>query len=324
MTRSFRLLALVVGAVILLVLVNQVGVGTLVDGARQVGWLAIPIFALHALVYWLNAVAWWLSIAHLPGCPPLRTLYRVTVGGFAINFLTPVVNAGGEPYRIAALTPWLGGKRAGGAVLQYVMLHTLSSLVIWLAALLLALTLPGVSPAIRGGLVAAALIVVLALQVVRSGHRGGFVASVAGWIARRRLGRLSAWVAEREAGFKAADDQMTAMHRERPGRLAVAVGVDCLSRVVAAGEILLVGYGMGQAMSLTAGFVVSGLSALTVNIFFLLPWELGSREGSLYLLFGMAGMPVAVGLIAAVLTRGRELVWAAIGLILAGQQARRS
>ncbi len=144
MSRTLRLVAFLVGAVVLALLIREVGVDTLADGARTVGWFAVPIVALHAFVYGLNAFAWYITLAHEPGAPPFRSIFRISVVGFAINFLTPVVNAGGEPYRMAALAPWLGARRAAGSVLQYAMLHALSSLFMWLTAIVAALTLPGV------------------------------------------------------------------------------------------------------------------------------------------------------------------------------------
>ncbi len=322
MSRPLRFLALAAGAVILGLLVREVGIESLVDGARAVGWLAVPIVALHGVVYGLNTFAWWLTLAHEPGAPPWRTLYRIMIVGFAINFLTPIVNAGGEPYRIAALTPWLGTRRAAGSVLQYAMLHAYSSLLMWLTAIAAALSLGHVDGRIRATLGVLAGLIVTALFVVRSGHRHGFVTGLAGWIARRRLGRLSAWLARREADFEAVDAQLIALHRDQRGRLLAAIAVDYVSRLVAVGELLIVAYAVGAAMSWTAATMISGLSALAVNIFFILPYEMGSREGSLYALFALAGVPASVGMIAAVLTRIREIAWCVLGLLLAGKGGR--
>jgi uncharacterized protein (TIRG00374 family) len=324
MNRPLRALALAAGAAILALLVRQVGVETLLEGARAVGWWVVPLVALHAVVYGLNTLAWWITLAHEPGAPPLRTLFRIMIVGFAINFLTPIVNAGGEPYRIAALTPWIGTRRAAGSVLQYAMLHALSSLLMWLTAIATALTLRGVDTRLRWALGGLALVIVLALLAVRSGHRHGFVTRLTTWIARRRLGRLSEWLARREADFEAVDAQLIALHRDQRGRLTAAIAVDYLSRLVAVGELLIVASAVGHAMSWTAATMISGLSALAVNIFFILPYEMGSREGSLYALFALAGVPASVGMIAAVLTRIREIAWCVLGLLLAGKGGRRA
>ncbi len=323
MSRSLRLLAFLVGAAILALLVREAGLAVLLDGARRVGWLTLPIVALHGVVYALNAAAWWITLHDEPGAPPFRTIFRISLVGFAINFLTPVVNAGGEPYRVAALAPWLGNRRASGCVLQYAMLHALSSLLMWLTAVVAALTLQGIPGELRLGLAGMAIAIVVALAVVRSGHRHGFVLRLSAWIARRRLGRLSAWLERREEAFASVDAQLTTIHNEHPGRLALAISVDYLSRWVAMAEVLLVAHGIGLAVGVTAAVMISGLSALAVNLLFLLPWEMGSREGSLYLLFGLAGVPASLGLVAAAMTRAREIVWCGIGLVLAGRGGRK-
>ena len=61
MSRTFRLLAMLAGATVLILLVRQVGVDALWSGSRAVGWLLIPIVLLHAVVYVLNATAWWIT-----------------------------------------------------------------------------------------------------------------------------------------------------------------------------------------------------------------------------------------------------------------------
>lgn len=319
MTRTFRLLAMLAGATVLILLVRQVGLEALWSGSRAVGWLLIPILLLHAVVYGLNAVAWFITLAHEPNRPPFLSLYRISVVGFGINFVTPVVNAGGEPYRVAALAAWLGTERAAGSVLQYVLLHALSSLLMWLTAVAFALVFGHTTTEVRLVLAGTAVVIAGGLAVVLTGHRRGFVTGLAAWVARLRLGRVSQWLRDRGAAFAAVDAQIMSLHRERPARLAAAVFVDYVSRWVAAGELLLVAYGLGIDVGATAAVMISGLSALAVNLLFMLPWELGSREGSLYLFFALAGVPSSVGLVAAMATRIREFVWCGLGLALAGR-----
>src|SRR3989442_6664912 len=54
-----------------------------------------------------------------------------------------MVNVGGEPFKIAAVAPWLGVRRAAGSVVLYQMLHTFGMLLSFLTAVVLgALFLP--------------------------------------------------------------------------------------------------------------------------------------------------------------------------------------
>src|SRR5207237_10086268 len=70
--------------------------------------------------------------------PSFWRTYAMTISAGAINFLTPVINAGGEPFRIAAAAPWLGKRRAAGSVILHRMLHSLAYVLVWLTAVVLA------------------------------------------------------------------------------------------------------------------------------------------------------------------------------------------
>ena len=75
--------------------------------AVTTGWMFVPILLLYGVVYLCNAGAWMLIMADEPRRPSFWRLYMVTASGFALNFVTPVVNVGGEPFKIAAVAPWL-------------------------------------------------------------------------------------------------------------------------------------------------------------------------------------------------------------------------
>jgi len=122
MTRSLQLACFLLGAAVFGYLVAQIGVGQLVSDAGRTGFMFVPIVLLYALVYACSALAWQLTMGD-SGRPPYWRTYAVLVSAGALNFLTPVINAGGEPFRAAAVAPWLGKRRAAGSVILHRMLH---------------------------------------------------------------------------------------------------------------------------------------------------------------------------------------------------------
>jgi len=56
---------------------------------------------------------------------------------------------------------------------------------------------------------------------------------------------------------------------------------------------------------------------------FMLPYELGAKEGSLYLLFRLVGVNPTLGVYAALVSRLRDLAWIGIGLVLIWVAGRR-
>ena len=87
-------------------------------------------------------------------------------------------------------------------------------------------------------------------------------------------------------------------------------------RILALGEYWVILYGMGLGVDPLKAFVVGSFSSLVVNVLIFLPFELGAKEGALYVMFGWIGVTPALGLAAAALSRMRELIWIAIGWTL--------
>jgi uncharacterized membrane protein YbhN (UPF0104 family) len=324
MNRWWRPLLALAGTILLITIVRMIGVPVIVAGLRRAGWVIVPILLLQGVAYLLNAWAWWRILPPEPGRPRFASIARISVIGFAMNFVTPVVNAGGEPYRIAALTPRLGLRRATASVLAYVMIHAISSLLLWLGALGLTLWWLPQSGLARPTLIGAFLLVAAALVVVVSGGRHGVVRHVARLLAQFRLRRVSSWLDRRREGIAAIDGELIQLWRDRPRHVVAAVAIDGVSRLVAALEFVLLGAALGIPIGYGTAVLMWGLLALAMNIFFLFPWELGSREGSLYFVTRLAGLPSDVAGLAVVASRARELFWAALGMALLWYESRLS
>ena len=78
------------------------------QNVRKAGyWLPFNI-ALWAVIYLMNAASWNLIIndrvqTHIP----FRYIYRLTISGYVLNYVTPLGLLGGEPYRVMELSPYI-------------------------------------------------------------------------------------------------------------------------------------------------------------------------------------------------------------------------
>ncbi|HZE93488.1 MAG TPA: lysylphosphatidylglycerol synthase domain-containing protein, partial [Gemmatimonadales bacterium] len=138
MIRKWHAGLFVLGAAVFAYLVARIGLGQLASDAGRTGLMFVPIVLLYALVYACSALAWQLTMATDRSRPSFWRTYAVTIAAGAINFLTPVINAGGEPYRVAAMAPILGRQRAAGSVILHKMLHSFAYVLVWLTAIVLA------------------------------------------------------------------------------------------------------------------------------------------------------------------------------------------
>ena len=325
MSRKLQLLLFVCGSAVFAYLVARIGVGQLLaDGART-GWLFVPIVLLYGVVCACNAGAWWLSMADEPSRPPYWRTYAITVASFSLNFMTPMVNVGGEPFKIAAVAPWLGLRRAAGSAVLYQMLHTLGMLLSFLTAVVLGAVLLPPHPAIRASLALTFVGLAALVLLLLTGHRHGGLERLLDLLHRiPLLDRLARRLEPKRAMLAQMDEQITGFYHRQPRRFFQAVALEYLSRSIFMIEYVLIAQGVGLSITFAQAYVIGGLSSLVQNIIFFVPFEVGTKEGSLYLVFQLLGLDPALGVYTAIVSRVRDLLWIGGGLALVWFSGRRT
>jgi Lysylphosphatidylglycerol synthase TM region len=289
-----------------------------------VGWLFGPILALYGVVYACHAQAWRLCMPRGQGRPSFGATYAITVSGFSLNFVTPLVNAGGEPFRAAAVAPWLGRRAAASSVVVHRMLNTLGLLLTWLTALLLTLLLVPCPLWLTVVLsVAAAAVTALALLLLRSHRRGGLVTGLDLLLRLPLPARIASSLGARRETLARMDHDIAAAYHDAPSRFSGALALEYGARCVYMLEYWLICLGAGVPASLLQAYLIGGLSSLALNALFFVPFELGSKEAVLYLLFGVVGLDPRAGVITALVSRARDLAWIGAGLLLLAALLRR-
>lgn len=318
MSRPVRLVLFFLGAAVFGYLVARIGVGQLVSDAARTGLMFVPIVLLYALVYACSALAWQLTMGE-SNRPSFWRTYSVTITGSALNFLTPLINAGGEPFRVAALAPWLGRQRAAGSVILHRMLHSFTYVLVWLTAVVLAFPLlPRATPDavfIALGAVGVVLLGIIALFL--SAHRSGVLERILNWLSRvPLLRRLAAALEPKRAMFIELDRQITEFYHQHSGRFVQAILLEYLSRCIFMLELVLIVASLGFRLSYLQAFSIGGLEAIAGNVLFVVPFEIGAREGAFYMLFKLFGLDPQLGLYTSIVGRVRDFAWIAAGMLL--------
>ena len=317
MSRKLQLLLFLGGSAVFAYLVGRIGVEQLLSDAVRTGWLFVPILLLYGVVCACNAGAWWLSMADEPSHPPFWRTFAITIASFSLNFMTPMVNVGGEPFKIAAVAPWLGLRRAAGSVVIYQMLHTLGMLLSFLTAVVLGALLLPPHPALLTTLAVAFVVLAGLTLLLLTGHRRGGLERLLDLLHRIPLvDRVARRLEPKRATIAQMDEQITEFYHRRPRRFVQALALEYLSRSIFMIEYMLIALGVGLHMTFAQAYVIGGLSSLIQNVIFFVPFEVGTKEGSLYLVFQLLGIDPAVGVYTAIVSRARDLAWIGLGLAL--------
>ena len=304
------------GAVALAVLVIRAGPRELLADVEEAGWAVPAIVGVYGLVYTLNTVAWRLTMIEKPRLPFIRA-WVVNVAAFSINYLTPFASIGGEPFKIVAASQWMGARNGAASVLNYRLVHMQAHILVFLTGVILAFFL------LPAGTVATSLLIMLTLVLLVIGalllavHREGVIERLFDLASRVPvLNRFAIRLEPRRSALVEVDRQLIAFHRSSPMRYYGALFMEYSARVLSMLEFYIIARGVGHPVSFGTAFLIGGFSSLVVNLFFFMPFNVGSKEGGLAVIFAALGLPSRLGVAAAVVSRLRELSWIGIGLLL--------
>ncbi len=317
MNRKGQLALFVAGGSLFAFLIHHIGFGNIVQDARRTGWMTIPIVLVYLPVYMCNAAAWQLILSRSPARPRYWKTLVIIISGFAINYVTPIVSLGGEPYKIAAVAPWTGPRRATSSIILATMLHALSHLMIWLTAVVVALILLPHNAATVISLGVLGLVLLLLISFVFTRHREGVLEDAVSLLAKvpliRRVARK--WQ-QRGRQLARIDRQIAELWVHDRVRFFLALGFEYLGRAIGMLEFMLIFAALGRPIGYWRAFLTGSFTSLITNILFFVPLGLGSKEGSLFGVAQVLGQPGSSGVFASLVSRLREMFWITVGLSL--------
>ena len=317
MNKYIKTIFFIVGLSVFAFLINDFGLGNIITNIKKTGWWFVPVVGVWGFVYLLNTWSWRYILDPKKNKLPFIDLYKITISGFAINYITPFVNLGGEPYKILVLKDRIGYHSAVSSVILFTMMHFLSHFFFWVTAILCGLILLPLSLEFKITLIAALVILSGLIWFAFRRHKKGIFESLLNFVSKIPfLKKLGKKLSSKEESLLKIDDEIKYLYNERPKDFFRALFLDYFSRIVTALEFMFILNAIGMHIGYMEAFYISAGSSLITNLFFFIPFELGTREGGLYLVLGSIHLTSAVGVYIGIINRAREFFWILTGLIL--------
>jgi uncharacterized membrane protein YbhN (UPF0104 family) len=128
--------------------------------------------------------------------------------------------------------------------------------------------------------------------------------------------RLASKLDARRGGLLKIDKQIMQLYNHRRGSFYKVVTLEFLSRVIASAEFYFILHAVGYDTSFLEAIYINAASSLILNMLFFIPFELGTREGGLYIIMQSLGYISGIGIYVGLVNRVRELFWIFVGLLL--------
>lgn len=320
--KHWKKLLFILGIAIFLYMIYAIGIDTIWGNIRETGWWFLPIIGVWLIVYIINASAWYSIVCDNNTLrynrPSFLKILKITISGYAINYITPMIALGGEPYRIVEMQKELGTRKATSSVLSYSMMHMLSHVVFWMCSIVLILLVLRPVWGLTVGCIVTFCIFSFILYFIFKGYRKGLVAKTFRILEKIPFIRkpVRKFSEKNLQSFQEIDQNIVDLYKNRKLTFFLALGLEVLARTISCFEIFFIGKAIGIDISLLDSIIIYAGSSLFANILFFSPMQLGTREGGLMLALKTMGLAASNGVYIGLVMRIRELFWIAIGMIL--------
>lgn len=310
-------------AVVIMLCTFDMSYAELWQKIRSAGYWFWAVILLWLPIYMLNAWSWYLLINDgQTGHVGYWRVFKYTITGYALNYVTPVGVLGGEPYRIMELTPYVGAAKASSSVILYAMMHIFSHFWFWAFSIVLfvALYASVITWPIALVLLAMTAFCALGIYFFMLGYRNGLANRALRFFSRWPLigKRIARFAQRNQETIQRVDNQIAELHRQRRSIFYLSLFLEFLARVVGCLEVMFILFMLPENtdISFFDCILMQAFMSLFANLMFFIPMEMGTREGGFAMITGLLHMRQANGVLTGLVTRVRELVWIAVGLIL--------
>lgn len=317
MNNRLKTVLFIAGLVIFIFLINEFGLDNILVNIKKTGWWLLPIIGIWFFVYLLNAAAWRIILKNHRDKVSFGEILSISISGFAINYITPVVNLGGEPYKVFALKEKLGTHNAVSSVVLYSMLHFLSSFVFWIAALLLAFFSIGLTSEMQIIFGIAFILALSGVWFFFTRHKKGIFGSVIKIIPKLPFTkRLAEKLHLKTDSLTIIDDKIIEFYGNNKNNFYASLFLEVAARFIASVEFIFILIAIGIEITFQEAIYINAFSSLFMNVFFFVPLGLGIREGSLFFIMNVLKFSSGIGIYIGLVNRIREFFWILIGLLL--------
>lgn len=292
------------------------------------------VLLLWGIIYFMNTCAWQVILnagdTQTQARVPFWKVYKYTVTGFSLNYVTPVGLLGGEPYRIMEVSAYVGKERATSSVILHAMMHIFSHFCFWAFSIVLYLLLYGEQMGWGMGIMMLliAAFCVLGIYFFMKGYRNGLALNVLHFFARIPFckKKFNGFIERNLPAIERVDQQIAALHAQSRRVFYLSLSLEFFARIVGCLEILFILYIMTDQISFWDCILIQAFTSLFANLFFFMPMQMGAREGGFALATGGLAMTKAFGVYTSLIVRLREIVWIIIGIALmkVGNKIRKS
>ena len=297
--------------------VSRVGVSEVLDGIRRLGLGFVLVLGISSIRHIVRSVAWTRCV-EMPYSLRFRDAFAARLMGDALGNIIPLASvAVSEPSKAVFVRhklPLMIGLSALAIENIFYSLSVAFFMFCGTATLLLTFSLPkGLRYATMAALVGALLFIPLALLVVRGGAR--VLTGVVNFLARCGLPRRV--IDKLRPSAATLEDRVYGFYQRNQQSFYAIFALELIFHLAGVLEIYTtLSFISPIPPTLTQALILESVNRIINVVFKFIPLRAGVDEGGTGQVSKVLGLTKTTGVTLAIVRKGRDLFWSAIGLLL--------
>lgn len=308
----------VLGLLLFAYLVRKAGVAQIIEGIKRLGFGFLLILVISSTRHMVRALAW-TKCFEAPHRLSFRHAFAARLMGDAVGNVVPLASAAvSEPSKAAFVTnrvPLLASLSAIALENIFYSLSVVLFIFSGTAALLLSFSLP---KPLRYASIAALFVTLLSVPlgylVIRK--RWKFVSGPMSFFAGR--GIASAWMKKALPGARTLEDRVYSFYEGNSKRCLAIFLLELCFHAAGVTEIYVTLWFISDlvAPTILTAFILESVNRVIIVVFKFIPFRTGIDEAGTGMLSKVLGFTTAIGVVLAIVRKGRDLFWTGVGMAL--------
>ncbi|MCA1593827.1 MAG: ABC transporter permease [Acidobacteria bacterium] len=307
--------AFVLGALLFVLVVRQVGVGEIFVALRQIGFGFFTLLGIIGARHAIRTVSMRAAIPREHRGFGFWHAFTTRLSGETISFLTFTGPVLGEATKAALLRKRVPLSSSVHALVVDNLLYNLSVALFISSGACVMLATYNLPRAARYPLVVIAAGMMFALVavvwLVISRHMPA--TSVVDWLIRKGLKRK--WLASKREHVREAEEDVYNFYHERPRAFFLMAACDLAAHATSVLEVYVTLRMLGYGPTLSVALIIESLTKVINLVFGFVPATIGVYEGGTGFILKRLGYTTATGVTLGIVRKAGMVVWAGIGVL---------
>jgi uncharacterized membrane protein YbhN (UPF0104 family) len=302
---------------LLFYVVYRIGLHTVTDALKSVGWGFLIIIALNGSRHFLRAFSIYLAIPPQHRSFKYRHAIAVRLGGEAVNVLTFTGPLLGEATKAALLKKRIPLSHGVAAVVVDNIIYDISVILIILTGVLMMFYTygggdQGMNYALSGITILAVLAIIGILLLAK------YRVTPLGWTIKvlSRFKLMPRFIVNKEERIRELERGVYEFHEHRRKTFYALFGINFVAHALSVCEVYIVLRLLGHIASINTSYIIESLTKVINFAFSFIPGTVGVYEGGNGIILSALGYTAAIGVTLALVRRGAIIFWTFIGLLI--------